>query len=105
MGFFGPPQRLCRFFFPFGNIFSPLLIWLIKRNEFPYVDAQGKEAVNFQISITIYSLISVILILVVIGIVLLGILFVLWIVLTIVASVKVSDGVSYRYPLTIRILK
>lgn len=69
------------------------------------MDAQGKEAVNFQISITIYSFISAILIVVVIGIALLGILFVWWIVLTIVASVKASDGVSYRYPLTIRIFK
>ena len=105
MGLFSPLERLCRFFFPFGNIFGPLLIWLIKRNEFPYVDAQGKEAVNFQILITIYSFISAILIVVVIGIALLGILFVWWIVLTIVASVKASDGVSYRYPLTIRIFK
>ena len=42
---------------PFGHIVVPLVIWLIKKNEFPYVDEQGKESLNFQISMTIYALI------------------------------------------------
>ena len=66
---------------------------------------QGKEAIDFQISLTLYSLISAALVLVLIGIALLDILFVLWLVLTIVASVKASDGVTYCYPLTIHIIQ
>jgi hypothetical protein len=39
---------------PLGNIIGPLVAWLMKRDEFPLVDDQGKEALNFQISMTIY---------------------------------------------------
>ena len=57
------------FVIPFvGHILGPLLIWILKKEEFPFVDDQGKEALNFQLSITIYGIISSILIFIVIGI-------------------------------------
>jgi uncharacterized Tic20 family protein len=101
---------------PFGNIFGPLLIWLLKRNEFELVNEQGKESLNFQISIIIYSLVVTVLVviftftLVLIPVaILLGIGLVLLLgldlVLVIVASVKVSNGDSFRYPLTMQFLK
>lgn len=90
---------------PFGHILGPLVVWLIKRNDFPIVDEQGKESLNFQISFTIYALVSAILTFFVIGIVLLIGLAIADMVLVIVASVKVSNGQPYRYPLTIRLIK
>ncbi len=90
---------------PFGNIVGPLVIWLIKRDESPFIDAHGKEALNFQISMTIYAIIAGILVLAVIGILLLPALIIAGLVFTIIAAVRANDGKSYRYPLTIRFLK
>lgn len=97
---------LCAFIgIPFGHILGPLLVWLIKKDEYPLVEEQGKEALNFQISMTIYTIISGVLIFVAIGIILLPALLVLNIALTIIAAVKTSEGETYRYPLTIRLLQ
>lgn len=90
---------------PFGNLLGPLIVWLIKRNELPFVDQQGKEALNFQISMTIYGLISAALIFVVIGIVTSIILAIAWLVLIIMATIKANEGVAYKYPLTFRLVK
>ena len=53
--------------FPFGNLLGPLVVWQIKRDLDPFVDAQGKEAVNFQISVTLAGLVCVPLMLILIG--------------------------------------
>jgi uncharacterized Tic20 family protein len=89
---------------PFGNILGPLVVWLIKREEFPLVDDQGKESLNFQISATIYAIVSAILILVIVGIFLLIALAVFWLTIVIVACVKANQGERFRYPLTIRFI-
>lgn len=86
------------------TLIGPLVAWLWKR-DIPYVDEQGKEALNFNISFLIYGLASALLILVLIGLVLLPIVFVTWFVLVIVASVKASAGEDYRYPLTVRFIR
>ncbi len=88
-----------------GNIVGPLIIWQIKKDEYPFVDEQGKEAVNFQISMTIYGLISAVLIFVCVGIFLLAAVGVVDLVFLLVAAVKANNGQSYRYPLTIRFIK
>jgi uncharacterized protein len=90
---------------PFGNIIGPLVVWLIKKNELPLVDQEGKESLNFQISMTIYASAAAILILLLIGFPLLIGLMITDLILTIIAAVKVSNGESYRYPLTIRLIK
>ena len=92
------------FVFPVGNIIAPLIILLIKKDEFPLVDDQGKEVLNFQISMTIYIIASVILIFVVIGIPILIGLAIFDFVITIIAAVKANDGIKYRYPITIRFI-
>ena len=89
----------------FGNILGPLIIWMLKKEQYPFVDEQGKESLNFQISVSIYAFISSILIILVVGILALIALFFLTFILVIVASVKVNDGEHYRYPLTIRLIK
>lgn len=98
-------SALAGFVIPFGNILGPLVIWLIKKDEFPLVNDQGKEAVNFQITMTIFVIVSAILILILIGIILLIGLGIFTIVVTIIAMVKANDGVAYRYPLNIRFIK
>lgn len=93
---------------------GPLVVWLIKRDEHPFVDDQGKEALNFQISILIYAVVGGIAA-VIFGIVTLGIgllavipvviLFLLLaFILPIIAAVKASDGERHRYPLTLRLI-
>jgi uncharacterized Tic20 family protein len=90
---------------PFGHILGPLVVWLLKKNDYPSVDEQGKESLNFQISLSIYGIISALLIFVMVGIFLLIVLILADLILVIVASVKTSNGESYRYPLTIRFIK
>lgn len=90
---------------PMGNIIGPLVVWLIKRNEFPLVDDQGKESLNFQISVLIYSAISFALTLVFIGFPLLFALVIFHFVMSIVAAIRASNGVRYRYPLTLRLIR
>jgi len=89
---------------PFGNILGPLIVWLIKKEEYPFVEEQGKASLNFQISMSIYAIVAGILIVVGIGIVLLAAIGVVNLVLVIIASVKANNGESYQYPLTIRFL-
>lgn len=90
---------------PFGHILGPLIMWLVKKEGMPFVDEQGKESLNFQISMTIYGAVSALLWFVLIGIPLSIALAVLWIVLVIMAAVKVSNGERYHYPLTIRFIR
>lgn len=98
-------SALVGFIVPFGHIIGPLVIWLIKKDESAFVDDQGKEAINFQISMTLYAVVAAVLILVVIGIFLLIGIGILDIVLVIVAAVKANAGEKFRYPLTIRFIR
>ncbi len=90
---------------PFGHIIGPLVFWLIKKDQFMEVDRQGKEALNFQISMTIWMIISGILVIIVIGLFALIALGVLDLVITIVAAVKSNNGERFKYPLSLEILK
>jgi uncharacterized Tic20 family protein len=92
------------FFHFLGHLLGPLIIWLMKRGDSPEIDANGKESLNFQISMLIYDAIAAILCIVLIGIPILIALWVLNTILVIVASVKTSEGKFYRYPFTIRLI-
>jgi uncharacterized Tic20 family protein len=81
-----------------GGFVGPLILWVIKRDQYPFVDEQGKEAVNFQITMLIYSIIAAVLIVAWIGAVLLPAVIIIDIVFVIIATVKVNDGYHYRYP-------
>ena len=91
--------------FPFGNILGPLVIWLVKKDDSAFVDDQGKEALNFNITISIAGFVAFLLTFVVIGAILLPIICIFWLVMTIVAAVKANGGEHYRYPLKIRLIK
>lgn len=83
---------------------GPLLVMLVKGNQSPYVRAQAVESLNFQLSILIYGIVAFVLAFVLIGFLLLPIVGLLWLVFTILGSVKAANGELYRYPLTIRMV-
>lgn len=93
---------LAGFVIPFGNIIGPLVVWMIKREESPFIDYHGKEALNFQISMSIYIIAAAILVLIAIGILLLVALGIFGLIMIVIASMKANSGEKYRYPLTIR---
>ena len=93
---------LVGFVIPFGNIIGPLVIWILKKDEFPYVDEQGKEALNFQISMTIYIIASALLVLIAVGILLLIALGLFGLIMIVIAAVKANSGEKFHYPLAIR---
>lgn len=83
------------------SLLGPLFVMLANRDN-PYVDAQAKEAFNFNLSFTIYGIVAAISVILLIGLIALPAVLVTWFVLVIAASVQASNGVDYRYPLTIR---
>ena len=97
-------STLCGYMIPFGNIIGPMVVWLVKKDESALVDDQGKEALNFQISVTIYSIICLVLIFVIIGIFLLIALVIFDLVVTIIAAIRSNQGEYYRYPMSIRFI-
>ncbi len=92
------------FFVPFGNIIGPLILWLLKKDELPFVDHHGKESLNFQISIILYTVIAVILCLILIGFLILAAIPIFNLVMVIIAAVKANNGEEYSYPLRIRFI-
>ncbi len=88
-----------------GGVVGPLILWQIKKHEYPFIDDQGKEAINFQISMLLYCLVAVLLCFCGVGFVLLPVIAVVDVVFAIIAAVRTSNGVAYRYPLSIRFVR
>jgi uncharacterized Tic20 family protein len=95
---------LCGLVIPFGNIIGPLVVWLMKKDSSEFVNDQGKESLNFQISATIYMIVAALTVLIGIGLILLPIVGLGTLILTIIGAVKASSGEAYRYPMTIRFI-
>jgi uncharacterized Tic20 family protein len=97
--------------FGWGCFLGPLVIWLVKKDTMPFVNDQGKEALNFNITLAIIGVILLLLVIMTLGIGLLiaipvGIIVAIgWLVLTIIAAIKASEGVAYRYPISLRLIK
>lgn len=89
---------------PLGSIIGPLVIWLIKKDTMPFVNDQGKEALNFNITVGIAAVVSWILCFILIGFLLLAVLAVGWLVFVIIATIKANEGTTYRYPFTLRLV-
>lgn len=102
-------------FFPLGNVIAPLILWTAKKNESSFIDAHGKAAINFQLSILLYSFLLAILIipltLLTLGLGLILVIIalipalILKIILIISAGISASNGESYTYPFTIEFIK
>lgn len=108
---------------PLANIIGPIIMWQLKKEAMPFASFQAKESLNFQISMTIYSMTYLLLslisigllffldfkvmipVIIILGIIVLVALLVIHILLTIIAAVKANAGVGYKYPLIIRFIK
>jgi hypothetical protein len=88
---------------PFGNVIGPLVIYLIKKDEYEFVAEQGMEVLNFQITWSIIF-ITTVMILVGIGVLMLIGFGIAWLVLVILGSVAANRGESYKYPLSVNFL-
>lgn len=97
-------SALAGFVIPFGSIIGPLVVWLLKREESGFVDRQGKEALNFQITMFIAFLISLVLVFVLIGFVLIAAVVIFDLIMIIVATIKTSEGQDFRYPVSLRLI-
>jgi len=105
-------SALAGFVIPFGNIIGPVVVWVLKKDQSPFVDAHGKSAINFNISYSIYfvalAIIGFILTFILIGFLVLMLLPVLTLavlILVIIAAIKASKGEMYEYPFVIQFLK
>jgi uncharacterized Tic20 family protein len=93
-----------------SGIIAPLVIWQIKKDEHPFIDEHGKEAVNFQISMSLYTLIgSIVCIITCVGMILIpffiGAVYIIDLVFLLIAAVKANNGERYYYPICIRFIK
>lgn len=90
---------------PAATLLGPLVLWLIKREDGAFIDEQGKESLNFQISLFIYLMACVALSVIGIGLVLIFPMAIFGFVCVIIAAIKASEGTSFRYPACIRFIK
>jgi len=88
-----------------GCVLGPLVVWLARRDQSSFVDGQAKEALNFNISVFIASVVCSFLMLVFIGFILIAALYIAWLVMTLVAAIRASEGIAYRYPYSLRLVK
>lgn len=89
---------------PLGSIIGPLVVWLIKKDTMPFVNDQGKEALNFNITVAIAAIVGWILCFILIGFLVLAVLAIAWLVFVIIATIKANEGTTYRYPFTLRLI-
>lgn len=96
---------LCHISYLFGmaviSFVFPLVVYLVMGPDAPYVKHHAREALNFHLSVLVYLVVCVPLLFILVGLPLLVVIGVGGLVLSIIAAVKASDGVMYRYPLTI----
>lgn len=98
-------SALIGYVIPLGSVIAPLVIWLMKREQMPFVDVNGKESLNFQITMAIAFIISAILVVVLIGFLLMPIVAIVNLIFVIIASIKANQGEAYRYPFALRLIK
>jgi uncharacterized Tic20 family protein len=96
---------LCHLLGLFTCFVGPLIIWMLKKEEDPFIDNQGKEALNFQITVAIAWVVSAVLTFVCIGAFLGAAVGIVDLIFCIIATVKANGGEAYRYPVSIRFIK
>jgi uncharacterized protein len=88
-----------------GCIIGPLAVWIARRDQSPFVAEHAREALNFNITVVLAALVCMLLMLVFVGFILGTALFVVWLVFTLIAAIKASEGEHYRYPFSLRLVK
>ncbi len=87
------------------SIIGPIIVWLLKKDDSAFVDANGKQAINFQLSIIIYSIGSAFLLIIGIGLVLLFAIGIFAFIMIVIASIKAANGEVFQYPMSLQLLK
>ncbi len=90
---------------PFGSLLGPFLVYILKREESAYIEDQAREALNFQLTMTLAFLVSIALMFILVGFVTILVVGVWWLVGTAIGATKANAGEWYRYPATIRFVK
>ncbi len=90
---------------PYLGVLGPLIIWFLRRDEYAEVNRQGKDSINFQLSIWIYSLVAGLLVFMGIGALIITLIGILNLIVVIVASIKSYNGERFEYPLSIRFIQ
>lgn len=105
-------SALAGFFIPFGNLLGPLIVWQIKKNEFPSVDIHGKAALNFQITVLIASIVAAVVAIILsffcVGFLLIPLVLLIalaGLVFAIIAGIKANNGEDYKYPWSLELIK
>lgn len=88
-----------------GGFIVPLVIWLTQKDKSDYVAYHGKESLNFQITMFIIIIASLILMFVVVGIFLAIAAGIFNLIVVVMATIKASEGEAYQYPINIRLIK
>jgi len=96
---------LSGYLIPFAGLIAPIVIWQLKKEEMPDMDAHGKMVLNFILSMLIYGVISFLLLFVFIGLFLMIALGIIGIVFPIIGGIKANSGVLWKYPLTLELIK
>jgi uncharacterized Tic20 family protein len=89
---------------PFGNVIGPLIVWVARRDQSPFVADQAREALNFNITVAIAAVVCYGLTWLNIGIPLFVALALYWLAMTIVAAIDASDGIRYRHHVALRLI-
>lgn len=97
-------SALAGFLIPFGSVLGPLIVWLMKKDESEFVADQGKEALNFQITVALAGIVCLMLMFILIGILLLPALVIAAAIFSIIAAIDANKGNRYRYPITLRLI-
>jgi uncharacterized Tic20 family protein len=96
---------LCHLLAIFTGFLGPLIIWLIKKDQSPFVDDQGKEALNFQLTMLIGWIAGALTTCIFIGFIILPAVIIVNLIFCIMATMKANQGIAYRYPFAIRMIK
>ena len=87
-----------------GNVLGPLVVSIARSDQSAFVAAHAKEALNFNISVTLAAVLCTLLMLVFVGFLLGSALFIAWLVMTLIAAIRASEGAAYRYPFSLRLV-
>ncbi len=97
--------HLAGLFIPVGNFLIPMILWLLKRRESHYIDQQGREVMNFQLTIIFYAIFALILIATPVGWIFIPVILLLHLMGTLTGALKTWQGRIFRYPVTFRVIR
>ena len=109
-GMFAHLSALAGFIIPFGHVIGPLVVWMVKKEQLPFVNDQGRESLNFQITVTIGIVAGFVIGLVTIciggvGFLLIPAIGIAGAIMAAMGAMEANKGVPYRYPFALRLIK